>query len=73
MKLRTITLLTAMAQSLACVVNGASFVSFAYHSMEFSSRGPDFMMSLINWPVHVVAQAVFAFFLFFLFSKQVDD
>jgi len=72
MKLRTITLLTALAQSLACVVNGASFVSFAYYSVEYSSRRPG-LMSLIYWPVHVVAQAVFAFFLFFLFSQQVDD
>jgi hypothetical protein len=72
MKLRTITLLTAMAQSLACVVNGASLVSFAYHSAEFSSGRPD-LMSVIYWPFRVVAQAVFAFFLFFLFSKQVDD
>ena len=73
MKLRTITLLTALAQSLACVVNGASFVSFAYYSVEYSSRRPDFFMSIIYWPIHVVAQAVFAFFLFFLFSKQVED
>jgi len=73
MKLRTITLLTALAQSLASVVSGVSFVSFAYYSVEYPSRRPDLSMSLINWPVHVVAQAVFAFFLFFLFSKQVDD
>lgn len=72
MKLRTITLLTALAQSLACVVNGAGFVSFAYSSVEYSSRRPD-LMAIIYWPIRVVAQAVFAFFLFFLFSKQVDD
>ncbi|MGO9641271.1 MAG: hypothetical protein ACLP1Y_08215 [Candidatus Acidiferrales bacterium] len=73
MNLRTITLLTAIAQSLACLLNGASFVSFAYEVLEYSDRRPDDIMSFISWPVHVVAQAVFAFFLFFLFAKQRDN
>ena len=72
MNLRAITLLTAIAQALACVFRGIGFVSFVY-SFEFHGQQTDNILRFAYWPAGVVAQATLAFFLFYLFAKQKDD
>jgi hypothetical protein len=73
MRLKTVTLLAAITQSVACAFSGASFVGFVLEAMRFSSLRANNTMFLVSRPIGLVAQAVFAFFLFYLYSKQKDN
>jgi hypothetical protein len=69
MNLKRITLLTAIAQTLALLCNAYNFVAF----LGRTHGGEHNPASLITWPISLLAQAMLAFFLFYLFARQKAD
>jgi len=73
MRLKTVTLLAAITQAVACVFGGASYAGFVLDAIRFPSVRANNIMYLVSGPIRFVAEAMFAFFLFYLYAKQRDN
>jgi len=70
MKLRTITFLTAFAQAAACGVSGVDLAQAVRGLLENPGARFDQVFPIVSWGIQLLAQAVLAFFLFLLSSRQ---
>jgi len=75
MNLKTITLVAAIAQSLSLLAHMANYSSYVVAFVKFGSAigRLDDVIYIVSQPIHFIAQATLALFLFFLYSNQKDN
>jgi len=73
MTLKTVTLVTAIANSVALVAGVFGIVRYALTIMRHSSGGVAFAVSLGPWATSLIADAMLVIFLFALYARQKEQ